>query len=421
MNINLDLTQAGAWVRENWNDIAGAALILIAAHFVAKGVKWAIAKGIDRLPFLSRRDSAGPGGEKPTIDIGERVGEVGYWVIWLIGLIAAIEEIKNVFPGLAPVAQPLNTMVEGFITYVPNIVGAVLIFFIGFALATIARRMVEAAAEAAEIDRRLIDAGLTHMPRGPGLARLIGVLVFTLIVIPVSIQALHTLRIDAIAVPATRMLEGIAAAIPDVLGAALIVLIAYVIGRWVAQLTEDGLRSIGFDDIIRSIGQNEAIRAGMEKMDPTPGVDTINLKDFPPSRMIGTAVLIGIVLVASVQAATALKFTAVAEMLDNVLQLATRVLFGAVIIALGVLVANILAAAAARGEKASGEIMAVFVRWGVIALAAAVGLSFMGLANNIIALAFGLILGAVAVAVAIAFGVGGRDAAKKMLARWMAE
>jgi len=58
------------------------------------------------------------------------------------------------------------------------------------------------------------------------------------------------------------------------------------------------------------------------------------------------------------------------------------------------------------------------VRWGVIALATAVGLSFMGLASNIIALAFGLILGSVAVAVAIAFGIGGRDAAKRMLDRW---
>ncbi len=155
-------------------------------------------------------------------------------------------------------------------------------------------------------------------------------------------------------------------------------------------------------------------------MDPTPGVDTVNLKDFPPSRMVGVTVLIGIILVASVQAASALHFAETADMLQNVLSLATRVLFGAVIIALGVLLANIMAAAAARGDQASGEIMAVFVRWGVIALAAAVGLSFMGLANNIIALAFGLILGAVAVAVAIAFGIGGREAAKKLLERWMA-
>jgi hypothetical protein len=414
----MNFEQTGAAIRQFAPDVLIAVLILIVAHFAAKAVKWAIAQGVDRLPFLSRRDSARPGGERPAIDVGERIGEVGYWVVWLIGLIAALNQMKRAVPGLGDIAVPLNSMVQGFVDYVPQVVGAALIFFIGFVLATIARRMVEAAAEAAEIDRRLVDAGLTHLPRGPGLARLIGVLVFTLIIIPVSIQALHTLNIDAISGPATKMLEDIFATIPDVLGAALIIFIAYVIGRWIAMLTEEGLRSIGFDDIVRSIGQTESIRAGMERMDPTPGVDTVNLKDFPPSRMIGMAVLIGIILVASVQAASALQFTAMADMLGSVVALATRVLFGAVIIALGVLLANILSAAASKGDKPSAEIMGVSVRWGVIALATAVGLSFMGLANDIIALAFGLILGAVAVAVAIAFGIGGREAAKKLLERW---
>ncbi len=403
------------WLTEWAPKIALAAIILIVAHFAAKAVKWAIAKAVDRIPFLSRRDSVAPGGEKPAVDVGERIGEVGYWVVWLLGLIAALNQLDQ-----TAIVQPLNSMIDGFVRYVPQVVGAALIFFIGFVLATIARRMVEAAAQAAEIDRRLVDAGLTHLPRGPGLARLLGILVFTLIIIPVSIQALDTLSIDAISRPATAMLNDILMTIPRFLGAALIVFIAYVVGRWIAMLTEEGLRSIGFDGIIHSIGQTEPIRAGMEKMDPTPGVDTVNLKDFPPSRMIGTAVLIGLVLFASIEAARLLEFAAMAGMLSEVLSLATRVLFGAVIIALGVLLANILAAAAARGDKPSGEIMAVFVRWGVIALAAAVGLSFMGLANNIIALAFGLILGAVAVAVAIAFGIGGREAAKRLLDRWTA-
>ncbi len=404
------------WLTEWAPKIALAAIILIVAHFAAKAIKWAIAKAVDRIPFLSRRDSVAPGGEKPAVDVGERIGEVGYWVVWLLGLIAALNALDQ-----TAIVQPLNNMIDGFVRYVPQVVGAALIFFIGFVLATIARRMVEAAAEAAEIDRRLIDAGLTHMPRGPGLARLLGILVFTLIIIPVSIQALATLNISAISDPATAMLREILATIPRVLGAALIILIAYVIGRWISLLTEEGLKSIGFDDIINSIAQAEPIRVGVERMDPTPGVDTMNLKGFPPSRMIGLAVLIGIVLFASVEAARLLGFGAMAAMLSEVLSLASRVLFGAVIIALGVLLANILAAAASKGDRASSEIMGVFVRWGVITLAAAVGLRFMGLANDIIVLAFGLVLGAVAVAVAIAFGVGGRDAAKRLLGRWAGE
>ncbi|MGE0742885.1 MAG: mechanosensitive ion channel [Hyphomonadaceae bacterium] len=390
-----------------------ALVIVVAAHFAAKAVKWAIAKAVDRIPFFSRRDGASPSTAKPMVDVGERVGEVGYWLVWLLGFMAALTVLQ-----LTAVVTPLYDMTRGFLAYLPAVVGAILIFFIGFVLATIVRRMVEAAVEAIELDRRLMDAGLTHTPSGPGLARLLGILVFTLIIIPVAIAALDVLDIRAISDPATAMLQEILATIPRVIGAALITFIAYVIGRWVMTLTEEGLKSFGFDSIISSIANAEPVRVGREKMDLTPGVDTISLKTFPPSRMIGLAVLIGIVLFAAVEAARLLGFGAMAAMLSEVLGLASRVLFGVVIIALGILLANILAAAAQREGKPSSEIISTFIRWGVIALAAAVGLRFMGLANDIIVLAFGLILGSVAVAVAIAFGVGGRDAAKRLLDRW---
>ncbi len=403
-----------AWL-ELWGPrILLALLIMIVAYFAAKGVKWAIARAVDRIPFLSRRDSVS-GGAKPAVNIGERIGEVGYWLVWLLGLMAALSQLG---PWANPVVTPLNTMVAGFFSYVDNIVGALLIFIIGFALATIVRRMVEAMVEAIELDRRLIDAGLTHTPRGAGLSRLLGILAFTLIIIPVAIAALEALGIEAISRPATAMLQDILETIPRVIGAALIVFIAYVIGRWIMTLTEDGLRAIGFDDIIASIADAEPVRVGRERMDLTPGADTIRFSAFPPSRMIGLAVLIGIVLFAAVEAARLLGFAVMAGMLGEVLVLASRVLFGAVIIALGILLANILAAAARREGKPASEIISTFVRWGVIALATAVGLRFMGLANDIIVLAFGLVLGAVAVAVAIAFGWGGRDAAKRMLDRW---
>lgn len=403
------------WITEWGPKILLALVIVVVAHFAAKAVKWAIAKAVDRIPFFSRRDGAGAGSAKPTVDVGERVGEVGYWLVWLLGLIAALNALGEWADGIV---APLNSMIAGFLHYLPSIVGAALIFFIGFVLATIVRRMVEATVEAVELDRRLIDAGLTHTPKGPGLARLLGLLAFTLIIIPVSIAALQALEITAISDPATRMLDGILTTIPRVIGAALVVFIAYLVGRWVMTLIEEGLKSIGFDDIISGIANAEPIRVGREKLDLTPGVDTVNFSKFPPSKMIGLAVLIGIVLFAAVEAARLLEFAAMATMLTRVLELASSVLFGAVIIALGILLANILAAAASREGKPSSEIISTLVRWGVIILATAVGLSFMGLANNIIALAFGLILGSVAVAVAIAFGIGGRDAAKRLLDRW---
>jgi hypothetical protein len=409
LSYTIDWAQARQLITDHGPAIAYAIIVLVAAHFAARAVKWAIGKGVERIPFLKRQDQPLADGEKPAAYIGDRIGEVAYWLVWLVGLIAALNLL-----GLVSVVEPLNNIVNGLVRYVPQAVGAVLTFAIGFALATIAR-WVEAAAEAANIDKRLADAGLSHTPRGSGVPRLLGVLVFTLIIIPVSIQALDFLNITAISDPATAMLGDILSAIPRVLGAALIIFIAYLVGRWVAMLTEEGLESVGFDAMIRAISQAEPSRRGAEQT----GLRTEDSPArFPPSRMIGLAVLVGIVLFASVEAARLLEFGAVAGMLGEVLALASRVLFGAVIIGFGVLLANIFATAVIRSDTHSGEVLSVFVRWGVIALAAALGLRFMGLANEIITLAFGLTLGAVAVAAAIAFGIGGRDAAKRLLERW---
>jgi len=169
---------------------------------------------------------------------------------------------------------------------------------------------------------------------------------------------------------------------PNVIGAALIVFIAYMVGRWIAVLTEEGLKSIGFDDIINSLSSAEPIRAAMEKMDPTPGVETIDFKQFPPSRMVGMAVLIGIILFAERGGRASARFRRHGgDARPNRRSGGSRAL-RVIIIAFAVLLANILAAAVGKGG-AQSDIMSVAVRWGVIILATAVGLSFMGLANNI--------------------------------------
>ncbi|MDP9086564.1 MAG: hypothetical protein M3N02_07350, partial [Pseudomonadota bacterium] len=65
-----------------------------------------------------------------------------------------------------------------------------------------------------------------------------------------------------------------------------------------------------------------------------------------------------------------------------------------------------------------GGFAQTIVRYAIIALFTAIGLTFMGLADAIVMMAFGLILGSAAVATALAFGLGGRDAAARFLDRY---
>ena len=83
----------------------------------------------------------------------------------------------------------------------------------------------------------------------------------------------------------------------------------------------------------------------------------------------------------------------------------------------GLFLARILSSLVGSSTGEAGYAQTV-VKYAIIALFTAIGLTFMGLADQIVMMAFGLILGAAAVATAIAFGLGGRDFAARMLEQW---
>ena len=66
----------------------------------------------------------------------------------------------------------------------------------------------------------------------------------------------------------------------------------------------------------------------------------------------------------------------------------------------------------------SNPALANIARFAILGLVLAMGLRAMGLADNIVNMAFGFTLGAIAVAAALAFGFGGRDAARQIADHW---
>jgi len=129
-----------------------------------------------------------------------------------------------------------------------------------------------------------------------------------------------------------------------------------------------------------------------------------------------TAVLI----VGIMEAAHKIGGDSTAMLLFQVTALGGKVIFGTVIIVIGIFLARILSTlvGSSTGE---GNYAQTIIKYAIIALFTAIGLTFMGLADQIVMMAFGLILGSAAVATAIAFGLGGRDAAARILERWADE
>lgn len=395
--------------------ILGAVAILLVAWLVARGLKWALARGVNSLPAVAKHNQ----GADPKTSVGARLGDVLYWLVLLVGVVAALSALQ-----LSQVAAPVNTLLTGFFSYLPNVVGAALIFFIGFIVATLARRVVTTLLETANLERWIARIGLSGLTGG-ALPSAIGALVFVLILIPVTIAALETLRIEAISGPAIAVLSTVLAAVPNVLAAAIVLAIGFIIGRWVAGVVERILPATGFD---RAIGALTAFSSHARAPEsPVPTSESVSPLGTPapepsagsPSKIIANIVLFAIVAFSAIEAARLLQFAAIAALLEDILGLAGRVIVGGIIITAGVLIADMLANAIDRSTSGADRFASTLVKWATIALAAAMGLRFMGIADEIVILAFGLILGSAAIAGALAFGLGGREAAGRLANRWV--
>lgn len=400
-----------------WNDydwggmvqkIVIALIILLATWILARVVKWAIGKLVSKVGALQRQGSDGQ-------SVGESIGQIASLLVWLFGLVAVLQVFA-----LREVLTPIQGMLDSILSYLPNIIGAGFVFFIGYVIAKIVRQLVVTAMNAVDIDSLVqrvspskaadsitgtgqpataegTPSGATAVQESTGarVTSIVGNLVFAVILIVVSIAALQILGISAISDPAVSMLDQILAAIPLIIAAAIILAIGYVIAKFAGDLLESTLKGMGTDRAIASMG--------------------IVPEGKSASSIITTVVRIGIMLFFGIMAARALNFPEITEILNEVLELGGRVLFGGAIIAAGFLVAKLVSNAIGDGTAST------VIRYAVLVLFAAMGLQYMGIADSIINLAFGAVVVGGALAAALAYGLGGRDAAARSLNKMQAK
>jgi hypothetical protein len=394
--------------------ILAAAVILLVGYLIARAAKWGVAALVNKTPLArhAHRHSGVPeaAGRHPK-SIGAQVGDAAFWVIILIALVLAAQPL-----GLAEATSPIGRMLNGFGSAIPNIIGAALIFFVGYIVASVAKKAIEAVLTAARTEQMAERVGMAKADPTT-LPRMVGGVVFALIIIPVAIAARDQLNIRAISDPATAMLRIILDSIPHVIAAAIILALAYVIGRFASQLLTQFLSSTGFDRTVSALGVFPAANTT-----PAPDVSssetaTPAAPTLVPSTLLGSAVFVAIMIFGLMEAFRQLNFAYGSQMMAEILTLLGSVVFGAEIIAAAVAISKLVSTVIRAGGGANAELTAKIVQIAIIVLGTAIGLRFMGLADDIINLAFGLILGAIAVAFALAFGLGGRDAAAKIVRR----
>ncbi|WP_298808705.1 mechanosensitive ion channel [uncultured Sphingomonas sp.] len=393
--------------------VLAAAVILLIGYLLAKAAKWGVAALVNKTPLArhAHRQSGIPETGRNPKSVGAQVGDAAFWIVILIALVLAAQPL-----GLAAATSPVGRMLNQFGAAIPNIIGAGLIFFVGYIVASVAKKAVEAVLTAARTEQLAERAGMAKADPTT-LPRMVGGIVFALIIIPVAIAALDQLNIRAISEPATAMLRIILDSIPHVVAAAIILALAYVIGRFASQLLTQFLSSTGFDRTVSALGVFPSDTAPTTSGDPLKSAESPSTPTLVPSKLLGQAVFVAIIIFGLMEAFRQLNFAYGSRMMAEILTLLGSVVFGAVIIAAAIAIAKLVSTVVRAGGGASAELTAKIVNVAIIVLGTAIGLRFMGLADDIINLAFGLILGAIAVAFALAFGLGGREAAGKLIQR----
>lgn len=380
-------------------DIVGGLLLLIVGYFVAKSVGRLIQKGLSKLGVDSKT--------KGELSISRLFGKLAYYLLMIIVLMATL----SLMGVSGDVLAPLNVMTAKFLGAIPNIIAAGIIAYVGYFLAKIIAGLVEgsgdkirswlpkmpAAQDPGSFRENPSEVGreLSEMGKGIGQIDVVRVLknvAFIVVFIPILIIALEKLNMQVVTLPATNMLDTFINAIPSIVYAVIILFAAAVGGKFLSRLLQSLLNSLNTNSLSQ--------RLHLENI-----LGSTNLV-----KVIGNITYIFIVYIGVVEASKQLGLFEVVDILDQVLAVAAKIVFGLLILALGNVVANFVTGLFLKSKNAN-KLSSAIIRSAILVIFLAMGLHAMGIASDIIELAFGLSLGAIAVAFALAFGIGGREAA----------
>ncbi len=355
-----------------------ALAILVIGLIIAKFVRRFAQSALEKVSALRRENSDGS-----ITDLATPVATLIYYVIVLFVLIAVLGKM-----GLTDVLDPLKNMANQFIGYVPNIIGAGIVGYVGWILAKIISEFVGMALSKAD-EQLALKTGNDDIK----VSKLGSSFVFAAILLPIVVAALGILDIEAISGPATAMINKLMSAIPNIIGAAIILTVTYFVAKFVVQILGGILEGLNIDAMPEKLGMQ-----GMF-------TDT-----FTPTKLIGGSIMFFAMLTGFTAAVDRLDIDVITQIMAKVLEFGGGILVGGVILVIG----NFLGTLAHQAISKTNPALANIARFAILGLVLAMGLRAMGLADNIVNMAFAFTIGSVAVAAALAFGFGGRDAAKKI-------
>lgn len=362
-----------------------AVLILIVAYIVAGFVKSLVLKllGKEKVnKFLGRFEGEG------------QSGSIKVFIAKLVYLLVFLLFVPAIFAclGMGQIVSPISDILSTIWGYVPNIVAAAIVLAVGFLIARLVRQLLVPIFDKINIDKLQEKAGIEVNNAGK-LSNTLAYIVYVLILIPMIVMALEVLDISVISEPATYMLNSIFAFIPNIFVGLVIILIGCIIGKFIGQIVTRLIATAGLDAKLSKLLEKDTQK--------------LNL-----SKLVGTVVQVIVVIFFVVEGLNVLNLEVLTNIGTIIIGYMPAVLSAILILA----VCYFASAVAEKALRKNGfHTFALVAKVAILTVGAFMILSQLGIAADIVNTAFKLILAALAVAFAVAFGIGGKDFAANTL------
>ncbi|MBE6667641.1 MAG: hypothetical protein E7607_04985 [Ruminococcaceae bacterium] len=316
------------------------------------------------------------------------VGKLVYLIVFLLFLPSALEAI-----GVTSVSSPINGFVSKFIDYIPNIIAAVILIYIGILIAQILGQIVSVLLKKTKIDSFIKRKDVDDEKKVILLSDVLVKILMGVIILVAIVAALGVLNIEAISAPAIGIVSSIFGAVPKIILAAVVVSVGIFVASLACGFLYNVLIATNFDNVVKKI---------------------IPQFNFSATKIVVNIVRTIIIIFVAAQGIEALNLSILTMIVTAVVAYLPLVIKAAVVLLVAFIGANFLEALILKSRPAYAG-LAKIVKVAVFTVAGFMILSQLEIASVIVNTAFIVTISAIAISFALAFGLGGKDFAKKTL------
>jgi hypothetical protein len=378
-----------------------ASVILLVYWIVATILKMAASKGLAAVGFDQRAEKYFPPRELKgeMVPASGVIGRLIFYVVLLFGIPPFLDAL-----GQESLVTPLRDMLSKALSYIPNIIAALILVFVGRLVATIVREVVTNFLAAVGADRAAKRLGFGKSDSVKPLSQIAGTVAYFFILVPVLVAAVDALKIDAISMPVRNTLEQLLSMIPLIFGGVIVVAVGYYIANAVRGIVTSFLSGVGFDALPGKLG--------LDFLKPKEGGGSL-------SAIGGTIVMALILLLTAEQALATLNLERLSALVGDLIRYLPNLAVGLVIIlaalSLGGYVGDLVTSALSGSRHQ--RLLSNVARYAIIFLGASMGLTQLGVGQDVIQMVVAAVVGGAALAVGLAFGLGGKERAQRILDR----